>query len=202
MQRDRLIQNSPPSFELKMPIPVLLLQPWLGHRDPHRYGCSGTSTGTGVHQEQSRTSAGAAWSLQREGGDSSWWLSGSSPQGRSWQGLEHRSEFSDDFFKRTNPRVSLANTGWILAGLLFCFRDYSDAVLDQHLHSLLAVAIFAGALCALLEVFLRDHIILQTFRTSSFLLQGSWLWQVSVYPSFSSDLCTQEGEWSGAALPL
>ncbi|NWT21705.1 TM45B protein, partial [Vireo altiloquus] len=66
----------------------------------------------------------------------------------------------------------------ILAGLLFCFRDYSDAVLDHHLHSLLTMAIFAGALCALLEVFLRDHIILETLRTSSFLLQGSWLWQI------------------------
>ncbi|NXS13973.1 TM45B protein, partial [Neodrepanis coruscans] len=66
----------------------------------------------------------------------------------------------------------------ILAGLLFCFHDYSDAVLDQHLHSLLAMAIFAGALCALLEVFLRDHIVLEIFRTSSFLLQGSWLWQI------------------------
>lgn len=95
--------------------------------------------------------------------------------------------------------MSFANTGWILAGLLFCFRDYSDAVLDQHLHSLLAMAIFAGALCALLEVFHRDHIILETFRTSSFLLQGSWLWQVSVYPAFSSDLCTQQGEWTGVA---
>lgn len=30
------IQSSPPSFELKVPIPVLLLQPWLGHRDPPR----------------------------------------------------------------------------------------------------------------------------------------------------------------------
>ncbi|NWV10742.1 TM45B protein, partial [Ptilonorhynchus violaceus] len=66
----------------------------------------------------------------------------------------------------------------LVEGLLFCFRDYSDAALDHHLHSLLAVAIFAGALCALLEVFFRDHIILQAFRTSSFLLQGSWLWQI------------------------
>ncbi|NWX42320.1 TM45B protein, partial [Steatornis caripensis] len=63
-------------------------------------------------------------------------------------------------------------------GLLFCFQDYSDAALDRHLHSLLAVAIFAGALCALLEVFIRDHVILETFRTSCFLLQGSWLWQI------------------------
>uniref|UniRef100_A0A8C5TYW3 Transmembrane protein 45B n=1 Tax=Malurus cyaneus samueli TaxID=2593467 RepID=A0A8C5TYW3_9PASS len=58
------------------------------------------------------------------------------------------------------------------------FANTGDAALDQHLHSLLAMAIFAGALCALLEVFLRDHIILETFRTSSFLLQGSWLWQI------------------------
>ncbi|NWU31456.1 TM45B protein, partial [Dyaphorophyia castanea] len=74
-------------------------------------------------------------------------------------------------------RLSLS-LALLVEGLLFCFRDYSDAVLDHHLHSLLAMAIFAGALCALLEVFLRDHIILETFRTSSFLLQGSWLWQI------------------------
>ncbi|KFU93547.1 Transmembrane protein 45B, partial [Chaetura pelagica] len=74
-------------------------------------------------------------------------------------------------------RLSLA-LALLVEGLLFCFHDYSDAVLDQHLHSLLVLAVFAGALCALLEVFLRDHIILETFRTSSFLLQGSWLWQI------------------------
>ncbi|XP_010143499.1 PREDICTED: transmembrane protein 45B-like [Buceros rhinoceros silvestris] len=74
-------------------------------------------------------------------------------------------------------RLSLA-VALFIEGLLFCSCDYSDAALDHHLHSLLAVAIFAGALCALLEVFLRDHIILETFRTSSFLLQGSWLWQI------------------------
>ncbi|NWW34658.1 TM45B protein, partial [Panurus biarmicus] len=79
---------------------------------------------------------------------------------------------------RLSLSLALLVEGCISVGLLFCFRDYSDAVLDQHLHSLLAMAIFAGALCALLEVFLQDHIILQTFRTSSFLLQGSWLWQI------------------------
>ncbi|KAM9269246.1 transmembrane protein 45B [Morus bassanus] len=72
----------------------------------------------------------------------------------------------------------LLSVALFIEGLLFCFHDYSDAALDDHLHSLLAMAIFAGALCALLEVFLRDHIILETFRTSSFLLQGSWLWQI------------------------
>ncbi|NWV30116.1 TM45B protein, partial [Origma solitaria] len=74
-------------------------------------------------------------------------------------------------------RLSLS-LALLVEGLLFCFRDYGDAVLDHHLHSLLAMAIFAGALCALLEVFLQDRIILETFRTSSFLLQGSWLWQI------------------------
>ncbi|KFP27872.1 Transmembrane protein 45B, partial [Colius striatus] len=74
-------------------------------------------------------------------------------------------------------RLSLA-LALAIEGLLLCCHDYSDAALDQHLHALLAMAIFAGALCALLEVFIRDHIILETFRTSSFLLQGSWLWQI------------------------
>uniref|UniRef100_A0A8B9VK26 TM45B protein n=1 Tax=Anas zonorhyncha TaxID=75864 RepID=A0A8B9VK26_9AVES len=72
----------------------------------------------------------------------------------------------------------LLSVALFMEGLLFCFHDYSDAALDQHLHSLLAMAIFAGALCALLEVFLRDHVILEAFRTSTFLLQGSWLWQI------------------------
>ncbi|NXW48496.1 TM45B protein, partial [Nyctiprogne leucopyga] len=74
-------------------------------------------------------------------------------------------------------RLSLSMALFI-EGLLFCFHDNSDAVLDHHLHSLLTVAIFAGALSTLLEVFIRDHIILETFKTSSFLLQGSWLWQI------------------------
>ncbi|XP_064029341.1 transmembrane protein 45B-like isoform X2 [Pogoniulus pusillus] len=66
----------------------------------------------------------------------------------------------------------------LVEGLLFCFHDNSDATLDHHVHSLLAMAVFAGALCVFLEVFLRDHIILEIFRTSFFLLQGSWLWQI------------------------
>ncbi|NXS91456.1 TM45B protein, partial [Jacana jacana] len=74
-------------------------------------------------------------------------------------------------------RLSLS-VALFVEGLLFCFHDYNDGTLDHHLHSLLAMAIFVGALCALLEVFLRDHIILETIRTSSFLLQGSWLWQI------------------------
>lgn len=85
-------------------------------------------------------------------------------------------------FNTTAQSIHFSRRFLLLAGLLFCFCDYSDAALDHHLYSLLAMGIFAGALCALLEVFLRDHIILEIFRTSSFLLQGSWLWQVSAYP--------------------
>uniref|UniRef100_A0A8C3JN47 TM45B protein n=1 Tax=Calidris pygmaea TaxID=425635 RepID=A0A8C3JN47_9CHAR len=74
-------------------------------------------------------------------------------------------------------RLSLS-VALFVEGLLFYYHDYNDGALDHHLHSLLAMAIFVGALCALLEVFIRDHIILETIRTSSFLLQGSWLWQI------------------------
>lgn len=84
-----------------------------------------------------------------------------------------------------------------MSGLLFCFHDYSNAALDQHLHTLLAFAIFAGALCVLLEVFLRDHIILECLRTSTFLLQGSWLWQVSGNPALPSELCALPQEGAG-----
>lgn len=98
-------------------------------------------------------------------------------------------------------RLSLS-LALLVEGLLFCFRDYSDAVLHHHLHSLLAIAIFAGALCALLEVFLRDHIVLETFRTSSFLLQGSWLWQVSASSILLRDLHPgRRVEW-GCSPPL
>ncbi|XP_074833117.1 transmembrane protein 45B [Carettochelys insculpta] len=63
-------------------------------------------------------------------------------------------------------------------GFLFWFHDYTNNALGQHLHSLLLIAVFGGALCALMEVFLRDHTILEFFRTSFFILQGSWFWQI------------------------
>ncbi|NXA51055.1 TM45B protein, partial [Nothocercus julius] len=74
-------------------------------------------------------------------------------------------------------RLALA-VALLIEGLLFCSHEYSEAALDRHLRCLLAIGIFAGALCALLEVFIRDHFVLELFRTSSFLLQGSWFWQM------------------------
>ena len=55
--------------------------------------------------------------------------------------------------------------------------------LDQHVHSLLLCAVFGGALSLAVEVVLRDNIVLELFRTSLLLLQGTWFWQVSPCPS-------------------
>ena len=37
---------------------------------------------------------------------------------------------------------------------------------------------FGGAFSIFLEVILRDNIVLQLFRTSLVILQGTWFWQV------------------------
>ncbi|KAM6334356.1 LOW QUALITY PROTEIN: transmembrane protein 45B-like [Alca torda] len=130
-----------------------------------------------------------------------------SPKTHSWTDLTHWHytshvlllllcivDVSHSWLKRPLglDRLSLS-VALFIEGLLFSFLDYSDGALDHHLHSLLAMAIFAGALCALLEVFLRDHIILETFRTSSFLLQGSWLWQIGfvLFPPWGGPGCDQ-----------
>ncbi|XP_077161854.1 transmembrane protein 45B-like [Paroedura picta] len=65
-------------------------------------------------------------------------------------------------------------------GSLFYFHDYQGAVLTEHLYSLLSIAVFGAALGALLEVFLRDHILLELLRASLFILQGSWFWQIAL----------------------
>lgn len=67
----------------------------------------------------------------------------------------------------------------ILAGCLFYYHVLHRPMLDQHIHSLLLIAIFAGACSILLEVFLRDNIILVMFRASMTIVQGTWFWQVS-----------------------
>nr|XP_020650295.1 transmembrane protein 45B-like [Pogona vitticeps] len=69
-------------------------------------------------------------------------------------------------------------------GFLFYFHDYQDAALTEHLYSLLSIAVFGAALCAFLEVFQRDHTLLELFRASLFILQGTWFWQIGfvLYP--------------------
>ncbi|XP_078055364.1 transmembrane protein 45B [Mustelus asterias] len=69
-------------------------------------------------------------------------------------------------------------------GFLFYFHVQNRPPLDQHIHSLLLTAIFGGSLVIMLEVFLRDNIILELFRASLAILQGTWFWQIGfvLYP--------------------
>ncbi|KAG6930435.1 transmembrane protein 45B, partial [Chelydra serpentina] len=63
-------------------------------------------------------------------------------------------------------------------GFLFYYHVLHRPMLDQHIHSLLLIALFGGAFSILLEVFLRDNIVLELFRASLTILQGTWFWQI------------------------
>lgn len=71
-----------------------------------------------------------------------------------------------------------------MEGFLFYFHVHNRPALDLHIHSLLLTAVFGGSLIIMLEVFLRDHIVLELFRTSLAILQGTWFWQIGfvLYP--------------------
>uniref|UniRef100_A0A670JVB2 Transmembrane protein 45B n=1 Tax=Podarcis muralis TaxID=64176 RepID=A0A670JVB2_PODMU len=79
-------------------------------------------------------------------------------------------------------------------GFLFHFHDYKDAALTEHLYHLMSIAVFGAALCASLEVFQRDHTLLELFRASLFILQGSWFWQIGfvLYPPWGGPGWKQE----------
>lgn len=63
-------------------------------------------------------------------------------------------------------------------GFLFYYHVHSRPPLDAHIHSLLLVPVFAGSASSMLEVFIRDNIILELLRACLFILQGSWFYQV------------------------
>ncbi|NWV84464.1 TM45B protein, partial [Dasyornis broadbenti] len=65
-------------------------------------------------------------------------------------------------------------------GCLFYYHVLHRPMLDQHIHSLLLITIFAGAGSIMLEVFLRDNIVLEMFRASITIVQGTWFWQIGV----------------------
>lgn len=69
-------------------------------------------------------------------------------------------------------------------GFLFYFHVHKRPPLDAHIHSLLLVAVFGGSASTMLEVFMRDHIILELLRACLFILQGSWFYQIGfvLYP--------------------
>lgn len=72
----------------------------------------------------------------------------------------------------------MQNVVCISTGLLLYFHVMHRPLLDQHIHSLLLFVTFGGAASILLEVFLRDNIVLELFRSSLALLQGTWFFQV------------------------
>lgn len=69
-------------------------------------------------------------------------------------------------------------------GFLFYYHVHSRPPLDAHIHSLLLVAVFTGSASAMLEVFIKDNIILELLKGSMFILQGSWFYQIGfvLYP--------------------
>ena len=77
----------------------------------------------------------------------------------------------------------MAVTGFV-AGFLFYHHVHNRPPLDQYIHSLLLCAVFGGALSIFLEVILRDNIVLELFRTTLTILQGTWFWQVIVLMLF------------------
>ncbi|XP_040287883.1 transmembrane protein 45B [Bufo bufo] len=86
-------------------------------------------------------------------------------------------------FPRGLDRLSLALAVFI-EGLLFYYHVHNRPPLDQHIHSLLLIAIFGGSISIMIEVFLRDNIVLEMFRSSLAILQGTWFWQIGfvLYP--------------------
>lgn len=53
-------------------------------------------------------------------------------------------------------------------------------ILDAHIHTLLLVAVFSGSASIMLEVFVKDNILLELFGGCMFILQGSWFYQVKL----------------------
>ncbi|KAM4619955.1 transmembrane protein 45B [Polymixia lowei] len=80
-------------------------------------------------------------------------------------------------------RVALS-VALFVEGFLFYYHVHARPALDAHIHSLLLAAVFAGSGSTMLEVFLRDHFILELMRSCFFILQGSWFFQIGfvLYP--------------------
>ncbi|KAK1882280.1 Transmembrane protein 45B [Dissostichus eleginoides] len=80
-------------------------------------------------------------------------------------------------------RLSLS-LALFVEGFLFYYHVHMRPPLDAHIHSLLLVAVFIGAACFMVEVFIKDNIVLELFGACMFILQGSWFYQIGfvLYP--------------------
>ncbi|XP_075377294.1 LOW QUALITY PROTEIN: transmembrane protein 45B-like [Mycteria americana] len=87
------------------------------------------------------------------------------------------------YFSQVVPRGLdrlMLSVAVFVEGCLFYYHVLHRPMLDQHIHSLLLIAIFAGACSIMLEVFLRDNIVLEMFRAGVTIIQGTWFWQIGV----------------------
>ncbi|XP_007893908.1 transmembrane protein 45B [Callorhinchus milii] len=95
-----------------------------------------------------------------------------------------------DIIVHITPAVPLAMDRLMLAiaifieGFLFYYHVHGREMLDIHVHILLLVAVFGASIGSFLEIFFRGNILLELFRASLCILQGSWFWQIGfvLYP--------------------
>uniref|UniRef100_A0A8C5RPV1 Transmembrane protein 45B n=1 Tax=Laticauda laticaudata TaxID=8630 RepID=A0A8C5RPV1_LATLA len=69
-------------------------------------------------------------------------------------------------------------------GFLFQYHVSQRPMLDQHIHAMLLMAIYAGVATCVIQVFVHDNMILDLFSACLALLQGTWFWQIGfvLYP--------------------
>ncbi|XP_063112147.1 transmembrane protein 45B isoform X2 [Cavia porcellus] len=75
-----------------------------------------------------------------------------------------------------------------IEGFLFYYHVHDRPPLDKHIHSLLLFALFGASISIALEVIFRDNIVLELFRTSILIFQGTWFWQIGfvLFPPFGT----------------
>nr|XP_060643539.1 transmembrane protein 45B-like [Anolis sagrei ordinatus] len=63
--------------------------------------------------------------------------------------------------------------------LLFYAHANRMSALDKFSHRILLIPVCSGAVCSLLEVWHRNNPVLELFRNSVFITQGTWFWQIA-----------------------
>ncbi|XP_047463180.1 transmembrane protein 45B [Mugil cephalus] len=69
-------------------------------------------------------------------------------------------------------------------GFLFYYHVHHRPPLDAHIHTLLLVAVFCGSASIMLEIFIKDNVVLELLGACMFILQGTWFYQIGfvLYP--------------------
>lgn len=83
-------------------------------------------------------------------------------------------------FRMVPPKVDrlALSIALFVEGFLFYYHVHNRPHLDAHIHTLLLVAVFGGAACYMLEVFIKHNIILELLGAGLFILQGTWFYQI------------------------